>query len=161
MKDLHICVENLRNSFSMLHGALYSFLVAHVHFEDSGIDNHHLYLLWVTLGLDTGTAEELSALGLIWRHEKRYVSPHVFDDPAELSRITSCVISVWRFKKFTDSRWCTLAESCRSLVASLLLGLSTLVNSLLHSEVVSHYYLGGFQRLSQEACKRSWISCAR
>ena len=46
-----------------------------------------------------------------------------------------------------------MASSCRALVASLLLGLQALVQELLSTEGVSHYYLGGFQMLSESTCR--------
>eukprot|EP00974_Lingulodinium_polyedra_P048550 4662391-Lingulodinium_polyedra.AAC.1 len=58
------------------------------------------------------------------------------------------MLAVFRFKKFTNSRWCTVRDSCRSLVAALALGLSGLVKMARANPKTSEYYIHGFSQLT-------------
>ena len=140
---LHSCIEALRNGYSILHAQLSSFVAEHLHFEDSCLEQPHLFALWTCLGLPPATAEELAELQLRWEEGRLAVATHCLESESLFDRITSCVLAVWRFRAFTDSRWCTVGDSCRSLVAALCLGLEPLMQKLFADPDVGQFYIAG------------------
>eukprot|EP00974_Lingulodinium_polyedra_P013066 1268353-Lingulodinium_polyedra.AAC.1 len=53
-------------------------------------------------------------------------------------------MSVFKFRKFTGSRWCRVGDSYRSLVVALVLGLEeALVGQVRSSPTTSDYYIRG------------------
>ena len=66
-------------------------------------------------------------LQIWWDGHRLLVSAKYEDEPTLHEKVTGLLLTVFRFKKFTDSRWCTLGDSSRTLVASLSLGLDALI----------------------------------
>ena len=159
VSHLHSCIASLRNGYSILHGKLSAFIVNHLHFEDANLDTQELYIFWVALGVSSSTAEELSSMQLRWQDQRLCIATHMLEEESVLERVTSCFLAIWRFKAFTDSRWCTVGDSCRSLVASLALGMEELMKSLLVDPDVGQYYIQGFAKLDQ-ACKTYAVAAA-
>ena len=62
VSHLHVCVQALRNGFSLLHGRLPSFIVAHLDYQNLEDDTQHLYTYWTSLGLTSEVAEEAQLL---------------------------------------------------------------------------------------------------
>lgn len=64
-----------------------------------------------------------------------------------------CILHVWRFKKFTEGRWTSVSSSCRTLLASLSLGLDAILEHVRGKESESDYYLHGYARFGEELRK--------
>ena len=62
-------------------------------------------------------------------------------------RVTVALLHVWKFRKFSDSRWVTLGPSMRTLLASLLLGLKEYVDYCIGVAKCKPYYIKGLRRL--------------
>ena len=54
------------------------------------------------------------------------------------------MLGVFRFRKFTESRWVTVGEACRRLIASQMVGLPGLVDLIRKDEHASDYYIHGY-----------------
>ena len=59
--------------------------------------------------------------------------------------LVTLLLSIWSFRKWSDSRWLSMGPSCRTLVAALSCGLRPFVSWILSRPGVSRYFLGGFQ----------------
>ena len=70
------------------------------------------------------------------------------DDEEIMPWLYSACMTVFRFKKFSSSRWITIGCCLRTRVAACALGLRRLVQVTLDDPTVSSYYLGGFRKLS-------------
>ena len=62
--------------------------------------------------------------------------------------ICATLTSVFRFVKFTTSRWLTVGTSARTVIASLLLGVEDLARFIEHDTKSSLFYIKGFSRLT-------------
>ena len=51
--------------------------------------------------------------------------------------VVATLMSLWKFRKFTESRWLTIGSSCRVMVAGLLTGLDDFVG-FIQRECSSH-----------------------
>ena len=94
--------------------------------------------------------EQLVILGRHWDGRHLCVSD-IHQGSIDLAeRIFGVILSIFRFKKFTDSRWLTIGDSARTLLAALFVGLRPLVDMTRQDGKGSDYYLNGFQRLTSE-----------
>eukprot|EP00972_Heterocapsa_arctica_P050326 7400111-Heterocapsa_arctica.AAC.1 len=58
------------------------------------------------------------------------------------------MLYLFKFRKVTDSRWCTAGPACKALVAGLAVGLGGLVDLIRQDPTTSDWYMKGFSRLS-------------
>ena len=70
------------------------------------------------------------------------------DDPEILAWLYDACMTVFRFKKYSTSRWLTVGCCCRTLIASLALGLHRLHELCIIDPKVGNYYLNGFSTLT-------------
>jgi hypothetical protein len=101
------------------------------------------------LGVDPERIETLACtLRLQWRDWKLRVAASCVELPDVMDTVTSTLLALWQFKKFSDSRWITVGCSCRTLVAGLLAGLDSLVSFIRGSPEASDFFIHGFAKLS-------------
>jgi hypothetical protein len=158
LKRLHITVESLRNGFDLVHGKLQAFLVDVLVFKSEVPCYAESCEFWTLLGVPEEVADTLSELGVCWDGQYLSVSQTFATDPGLLAKLSTCLIAIFEFHKFTDSRWLTVGESCRSLVAATAVGLQRLVASILESPSTSQYYIGGFAKLDDATLR--WATLA-
>ena len=111
----------------------------------------HRRTMWHELGVDVATAELLASDLQLWLQGGRlWVLRGAFAYGDVWGAIASALAAVWRFQKFTESRWLTLGGSARTMVAALMTGLESLVRFIEKDELASKYYLKGFRRLQSD-----------
>ena len=71
-------------------------------------------------------------------------------DQDVVSEISAVLASVWRFTRFSESRWLTVGTSARTLIAGMLTGLADLVAMIRKDKSLSHFYINGFGRLTKD-----------
>lgn len=72
-------------------------------------------------------------------------------DGQSFADLASAYTAVWRFKKFSESRFLSLAHSSQALIAGELLGLRSLAARLRADQSCSQYYIKGCDRLGPAA----------
>ena len=70
------------------------------------------------------------------------------------------MLCVFRLKKFSGSRWVTVGESCRSLLAAMSLGLEGLVSMVRESPKASGYHIHGFGQLGHDTVRYDAVAAA-
>lgn len=113
--------------------------------------------MWTALGLDADVAESPADMDLVWNGKELLVSQRFQSDPSLIDAITSNMLAAFRFRKFSESRWLTVGESSRTLVAGLLLGLRESVEEVRNDTHSRDYYLHGFGKLSDELVKYACV----
>ena len=162
---LHVSIESLRNGYNHLHTHLKAFVCSSLCFVDATHDPSEVYQFWIDLGVESGMAELLAELNLWWEPSSSQLQVHASqasrDDLTEV--ISSAILTLLRFKKFTDSRWTTVGDSCRSLVAALHVGLDGLVKTARQDPETSDFHLHGIAQLDAAARQYASIAamCAR
>ena len=58
--------------------------------------------------------------------------------------IITCLVKLWKFRRFSESRWLTLGDACRALIASEICGLSALASSIIDDPQSSNFFISGF-----------------
>lgn len=150
MRDTWVVLESLQSSFDLLVAHMGDWIVLHVAYKDHP-DPEVLRRFWLLMGLSHDTVELLTKAQLRWQDGCLFVAHHLKDDADLPALISACLMAVWSFKSFSDSRWCGLGSGCRSLISSLALGLRSLVDAILDDSGCSKYYISGFQRLTGKA----------
>ena len=154
VRDIYIAIESLRRSADVLQSHLYEWIGEKVQVRDDRGDDwvQQRRALWLELGIDIETADLLAAdLQLWWEADSQAlcVLRGAYADGDLWEAIASGLMSVWRFARFTESRWLTVGSSCRSLVAGILTGIESLVHFIYKNPRASKFYLNGFGRLRQ------------
>ena len=150
---LHIIIESLRNSFDLILDRLAKFVADKLRFDDGDYDRGDAYRFWVTLGVRSDVADVLADLNL--SYEGGYLRVHVshVGSAGLYEKITGAMLVVFKFKRFTDSRWVTVGDCCRSLLAAQHVGLEGLVRATREDPKASDYYLHGFAEFTSEVKK--------
>lgn len=146
LKDLHISIEALRNSFPHLHKHLAPALLARLTFVPPE-DEPEVRLFWSAMGVDGHWLELLVELDPHWGGGLLCISDRFEKDPEVVEKVSTVILYLWRWKKFSESRWCTVGAACRALAASVVVGLEEVVARAQRDPTSSNYHLNGFARL--------------
>ena len=145
LKALHVSIAAVRNGLDLLHGTLPTFVRGSLHFVPERLDAQKpLFNFWVTLGFEPSIAELCADLQIMWNNDNLEVSDVHREDTGLFEKICHIMMNACRFWSFTDSRWLTVGDSCRSLVGCLSLGLSRWVQITRDDTKNSDCYLHGF-----------------
>ena len=77
------------------------------------------------------------------------ISSKLKHDPNIIERVSGIVLYMFRWRKFVDSRFCTIGPSMRAVVCSLAVGLQQLVQITRDDCKSTDYHLHGFGKISQ------------
>ena len=151
VRDLHICIESLRNSFLMLHSHLRPFLrEANIGFDHEPYNRDHVYEFWVALGVGGDVVETFVDVNPWFSGGRLWVSGEWEGNEELEENLSRMILYLLKLKRFTESRWCTIGPSCRALVACLACGLEFLVAIARKDPRTSEFYISGFSRLTQQ-----------
>ena len=151
MKGLYVVIESLRNSYGQLMAQLGKWILRSLQFvpDDNLPSEEALAILWTALGLDPVLVEVLSStLRLRWKDGRLQVAASCLKLPDVMETVSSSLLGVWHFKRFSDSRWITVGCSCRTLIAGLLTGLGSLVDLVRQGPASSEWHINGFSQFS-------------
>ena len=111
----------------------------------------HRLVLWDALDVAPDVAEVLAEqLQLRWEDGKLVVSNHWQERVDMITMICDCLSDIFRFKKWTESRWLTVGASSRTMTAGCILGLSDLVSDIGATHGTDLWFLKGYVRLHTE-----------
>ena len=149
-RNMFICIESLRQSFDELVIHAPGWIARSLRYENSPSPDG-LRRLWTLCDLSSEWVDQLVELEL--RFEDGVLKVHTrWQDDLELpDMLMTVLLYIWRWRRFSDSRWVTLGASCRCLLASLCCGLQDFVNEILRQPGAHTYYLKGFHFLDREA----------
>ena len=151
LSDLFIVIESLRNSFDHLQDALWPWLKRTVDFVDKSHESdEEVRQLWTTLGVGEKWLPKFVLFKPWFSNGKLEVSQACQGMDNAIAEIRSLAVYIFRWRKASSSRWCTMSPSCRNLVASECFGLSALVKYVRSSASSNEYYLHGFARWGPE-----------
>ena len=126
LDDLYIVLESLRNGYKHLQRHLPSFLVEFVLFDDISFDRDSLHAFWTSLYVPPELCNMLADRGVLWQEGKLRASTAFRDDHEIMLWLYHSMMTVFRFKKYSASRWISIGCIMGTLVASCALGLREL-----------------------------------
>ena len=130
MKDCWAAVERLRVSYKSLMDFKEGWIASSIVFRDWEFEDG--YRLWTMLGLESQWCEMLVELQLRCTDGVLYVAVRFEDDADIVEKVSSVLTIVFRWRGWTDSRWLSAGDSTRTLLASIILGIESLVSYALH-----------------------------
>ena len=149
IKDLHIVLESMRNSFTLLHAQLPHFLRSHLVADLPPEDMESAMEFWQLLGVEADHLEEIAYVNPWFFDGALHVSSSLADEGDRLERVSGAILYLFRWRRFVDTRFCTIGAAMRSLLASLSVGCHELVNRARQEKDTTDYHLHGFTRLQQ------------
>ena len=152
MKDLYVVISSIRSSYSILMENLGEWLPTVLEFVDESAlePEQTLRQLWISLDLEDDLVNELLRFRLLSKHGKLFVRREFRDEVGLLDALHATLMGVWRFAKFSDSRWLSIGPSCRAVVSSVLCGVHALIQWCRRVKHCSEYYIHGVDRLSDQ-----------
>ena len=151
VKNCFVVVESLRNSYGQLVANVGPWLRSVIKYEDW--DMSHQTELWTVLGMEPEWAERMAEMQVRFSDGHLRVAASFEDDETVVEDLITIFLQALRLKKISDSRWVSLGGSCRTLVCSFAIGLSSLVDFVLRSPSESRYFLSGFLRMDTKVKK--------
>ena len=151
LKCYYVTIESLRNGFNELVSHLGSWLTVALRYEDSisGVSIE----LWLMIGLEQKYIDIVVDLQLRYEHPFLKCKESCATDAGLIDKITTLMLRLWKFRRFSDGRWVGSGPSCRSFIGALMMGLNGLVVHILADSTSSHYYLRGYNYLNPQVLK--------
>lgn len=152
VKDAYISVESLRNGFDVLAKNMKPWIKAHLTVQDSSMSREERCELWSMLGLGGEWLDAILDLELRFEDDRLKIGRGAVRDGVA-SRIESVILRIYKFEKFSDSRWVTLGGTGRSVIGGMIVGLRSLVEFCIADPSSSSYYIAGFRRATTPILK--------
>ena len=162
LRDAYICIESIRNSMGLICQCTPEWVLLRLtHVEPlSHVELDNLRALWDALGVDPETVQTLTEVLELRFEGGRICVTRECCHMEDLTALVECTLmSVWKFQKWTTSRFLSVGSSSRTVVAGLLTGLEDLVTFIRTEQKGSLYYLNGFGRLNN-SLKLFMVRCA-
>ncbi len=150
LKDLYVVVDSLKNAFDLLVGRIHQFLAVSVGFDPDPVDPSEISEFWSALGVEPDVLEVLCDLNPVWRDSVLWVSNRHRNNADLMEQLSGILLYLFRFRKFSESRWTTIGETAKVIVGSLRVGLEGLVHMIRQDPKSSDFHIGGFSRLTPE-----------
>lgn len=142
-------VASLRDCYAHLVGGIADWLPRVIVFDDwDDMPMQDQYELWVLLGLEPTLVEKLQLLQMRFSGGRLRIASAMREHPESAQLITTCLVAVWEFRQWTDSRWITMGFSGRRMTAALILGMDSLVATLREQKLLSEYYSKAYTNIT-------------
>jgi hypothetical protein len=152
LKDMHIVLESLRNSFTLLVERLPAFLEQHLAFSADSYDVEEVLAFWRCMGIGADMLEAVAEVNPWWSAADGHlwVNGRLADDSEATEKVSHILLYLFKWRKFTESRWITIGPACRSLLWGLCVGLERLVAMTRADPKATDFHLHGFAKLSMD-----------
>lgn len=151
LKNVFVAIEGCRKSFAQITDYAPRWLsgVLSIEPEDRLEAPEVLRDLWLACGADADLIGELVDLRLLQRGD-RIVVRQGSEDKRLFERVLFCMFSIWRLRRFNESRWGSVGAACRSNIGARLCGLGLLVETILKDPAQSNFHIGGFSKAGKD-----------
>ena len=155
LEDVYVGVLALQQSFYNAVDVLGTWLlqVLAPMTADSLPSSSELYVLWCAMNVDEALAQSIADMGLLWREGRLLIDESILVQDDWLETLSAYLLALWRFTKFTHSRWVTVGTSCRGLCRALLTGYMDLVRFMRDRGTIREYTWHGCQNLELRALR--------
>lgn len=105
-------------------------------------------LLWESLHLQPDMVENLMRLGIRFEDDKLRVHPNCEVMPDAPQHIVATLLSIWQLAEWTESRWLSMARTCRRFLAARITGMHKMIDFLRAKPHCSQYYMNGWDKMN-------------
>ena len=162
LKALFLAVDALRKCYGTLVKVLPVFVANNLAYRAPTGSEDEVRQWWTAIGTGSDMVEELTDLGLEWVDGKLYVNQAHEGSPGIDKRVRSALLYIFKFKRFTNSRWATIGCSMQSLAASLSVGLAEVMRQVKEHPEASSMYVNHwalFEGDCRTFCAVATLSC--
>ena len=148
-KQLWGVISSLRSCFMELQSALMEFIQERIVYGDHPwiLPTPHATELYTLLGVPTDMMDVYVRFRPTFQEGHLYVCADAGDQEDLDEQLMSMLLHALRFVGFSESRWCSLGESSRSLLLGLSLGLPAVID-IAQQHKLSQYGLSGAEALA-------------
>ena len=146
LRDLHIALATLQNSFCLLVGHQLKWIAAVVCFREQSTVVAEARNFWSVLQVGEDHVARFAVLDPEFLDGKLWVNPGVGGDCVDV--LAQMQLHVMRFANFSDSRWLGSGSGTRTLVKCVRMGISHLANYTRADPHATDYHLHGIERLN-------------
>lgn len=147
-RNCWVVLASLRNSFELLTKFLPRWLGSKVQFIDYHDDT--LPHVWSLLGENEKWIAILSRLQIRWEGGHLRLAAAMADNAKWVDEAMAALLHLFRFRPWSDSRWCGMGPSSKAMLGCLFCGLDDLVLMVTGCPTVSKYYIQGFAKLDNQ-----------
>ena len=153
LRDFHITMESLRNSAALLYQHVGEFIMYNLAFDPVDYDFDEVCAFWIAMGIHVDWVERIAELNPIWREGKLYVNARVRLQKNWRDEVAIVCVCIFKWRRFSESRWCGSATAGKSLLGSLSIGLEELVRRTRDDPHCTDFHIHGFERCTVEVRK--------
>ena len=156
MKDLHISIESVRNSFVMVLEQLPEFLCTRLQYHDKPTEDPLSY--WIRLGVGSDMLDTVVEADPYWDGTVLRVSRVVKDWENPIGQIEAIMLYLLRMAKFTDTRFAGSGPSNRGFMSGYSVGLDMLITMARDVPTNTDYHISGIERFTGPVRKHAAIA---
>ena len=119
----------------------YSFLVAHMAFDDAAYDMDEVIAFWRAVGISADMLHIVAYVNPWWHTGHLWANGKLHIDLAAMETVRAVILYLFRWRKFVDRRFCMIGASCRAIVCSSRVGLDRLVTMTRSDPTPTGYHL--------------------
>jgi len=153
LRDVYVGIQSCRNSFNIIIMYLAHWIALSITFVEAmgEEEKENWRTLWRALGMPDDVLHQLVDVFELRCIAGRLLVVARAEFHVDLvGALHALILAIWRFQKFTESRWLTVGSSARSMVAAQLTGLTAMLTWTKHNFQVQAWYLNGFWRIGQK-----------
>ena len=143
IKQLYNIIEALRNSYDAICSYLPT-LFEHLHFRDSGDSEVQRRKFWTLFEFEDHILNILVMLDIRYEGGQICLGERMRAYGNLYGLLFAIYLAVFKFSKFSATRWLGATSSCKTLVAAWKLGIHELCEGCRREKLESEYYLHGF-----------------
>jgi hypothetical protein len=104
---------------------------------------------WLCMGVQPEWIDLVARFDPQWVAGRLVVRESSRDGQSSDEDLAKCLLYLYKFKSYSESRWMTLGTSLRLFVAARAAGLDGLVQNVREDPKSSGYYIGGYSKLTE------------
>ena len=159
LKDLHVVIESCRNSWDLLVEYIPTFLIQYLERDDTPYDKEACAQWWRCIGAGADWVDVLVDVNPFFHLGKLRVSAKIGGKTTPANLVGDCMVYIMKLSMFCQTRWLTVGKSCRSLVASLSVGLAELGALALRLTRRGETKLHGIKKLNDDIRWYAAVAC--
>ena len=147
-KDLYLVIESVRNCYDAIASCLNIYFLT-IDYRDSGVSEAERCRFWELFGITGELLIVIVMIDLRIETGRVVVAAGLKGRPGILDILRSVYLSVFRFRKFSTTRWVCVCRSTCTLAASVELGLLQIADIVKERGDDHGYYINGLERLEE------------
>jgi hypothetical protein len=160
LRDLHVAIESIRNSYDELMLRMDPWLAQVVVFDvDCATGAEEAREVYSTLGFHGDLLDTLLEVRPRFGAGRLHVAVAIAGEPDCFSLINGCLLAVFKFSQFADSRWGAIGLSTLAITGARILGLDSLFVYCL-DDGVDTTWIHGFDRLRLKPHRKKFAAIA-